>query len=618
MKRISLLMALLLSITLGAAAQTVASSATSVDALADGYYVIRVKSNDNKATASYLYASDSKVYYDALGSEANLAGGSIDTNTSKYMFYITKNSDGTLKISLWNDHNTSWPTISDASNGIWGIGGNKTPGHQDQFTMNSSAASFTAVSNGDAYFLTLTSHYYSSGNKSCTGYVTLNDKQYVGYWDLQKTDDSYKSETNAAQVQFFAVSGTPLTSAVKITYNLQHNGSTLYTEEHSSAFEGISFPDFSTDLNRLYLSAEKPSGTISAADGDKTFNIELSQQELPFTIGNSYYLGTAGDNPVMIYNKSGMAYRNKAQAETLNDIYNDLWTISGNVFDGFQFTNTSAGNLAHSSYCIAGNSVTEAFAGNAVLAFSGAASNTYTWDICRGTNGFMIFPHQNESKNRYWNYNGTQVKFNNDGTGVKEFAFYEPEFTFPMYTVGNASYNSIALPFAAKLAEGESTKMYKGKVNEKQLDLTEVSALPAEAGVVLVGEANASTAKFVAVTSADAIGDNDLVGTTVAISNADLSDKLIFGVADDDANVAGFFAANSTATLNANHAYLLRTNGVKSLAIHFDGTPTNIALPTTTPETDAAAPVYDLSGRRVTSTVKGHLYIKAGRKFIAQ
>lgn len=621
MKRFSLLMALLLSFTLGAVAQNVASTATSVDALTDGYYVIRVKSNDGKATASYLYTTASnKVYYDALGSEKALAGSSIDANTTSYMFYVNKNTDGTLKISLWSDLNISWPTISKAS--LTTIGGaGQTPGRQDKFTMNSSAAALTATASGDAYILSLASHYYKRGNKDCTGYVVLNNNQYVGYYDWQK--NSYDSEDAIAKVQFFAVSGTPLTTPINITYNLKHGTSTLYTETHSSAFAGVSYPDFSTNLNKYYLTAEKPSGTIPA-DGDKSFDIELAQQELPFTTDDAvyYYLGTAGDNPVMISHKSGndIAYRSKAQAESLNDIVKDLWTIRGNVFDGFEFTNISSSNLVKSSNCIAGNAVTELAADAAELSFTGNAAYTKTWDICRGTNGFMIYPHQNESKNRYWSYNGSNVKFNNDNGTVKEFAFYTPEFTFPMYTVGDASYNSIALTFPAQLAKGESTKMYKGKVNGTNLDLTEVSAVPASDGVVLVGPANAETATFVAVKSADAINDNDLVGTTTAIANADLSDKFIFGVADDDATLVGFFSANSEAVLNANHAYILRSTAanVKGLAIHFDGNTTSITLPTTDTEANAAAPVYDLSGRRVTNTIKGHLYIKAGRKFIAE
>lgn len=608
-------MALLLSFTLGAVAQNVASSATTIDALTSGYYVIRAKSNDGKATTSYLYAENNKVFYDAQGSEKSLADSSIDASTSKYMFYVTKNSDGTINISLWNDTNTSWPNISNASLT------NQTPGDQNQFTMNNTKGAFTATANGDAYILSLASHYYKytfggNSNKSCTGYVMLNDKQHVGYYDWK--ENSYKNDAALAQVQFFAVSGTP----VSITYNLQHNSSTLYTETHSPVFAGSSYPDFSTDLNKYYLSAEKPSGTISATDGDKTFNIELAQQELPFTCedGAYYYFGTAGDNPVMFSHESGnnIAYRNKAQAKAYNDILKDLWTIRGNVFDGFEFTNASSTHTVHSSNCIDGNAIDELFANAAEISFSGNLNNTNTWYIRRGTNGFIIYPNKSNETKRNWQYNGEKVKFNDNATTGNEFAFYAPEFSFPMYIVGDDSYNSIALPFAAKLTENETNvKMYKGKVSENVLNITEVGALPASAGVVLVGSANAETAKFVAVKSADEISDNDLVGTTVAIS--DLSDKLIFGVADDDANAVGFFSANSTATLNANHAYILKTNAaVSALSIHIGGKPTGITLPVADKAVSTSAPVYDLSGRRVNSTVKGHLYIQNGRKFIAE
>ncbi len=610
-------MALLLSFTLGAVAQNVASSATSIDALTSGYYVIRAKSNDGKATASYLYAENNKVFYDAQGSEKSLAGNSIDASTSKYMFYVTKNSDGTINISLWNDHNTSWKKIDDAT------ALNYHPGHDvSQINMGSSAATFTATPFSDAYILSLPCNYayFSWGVKyaNCTAYVLLNNDQKVGYYEWSK--DGYDNDAALAQVQFFAVSGTP----VSITYNLQHNGSTLYSETHSPVFAGSNYPDFSTDLNKYYLSAEKPSGTISATDGDKTFNIELAQQELPFTCedGAYYYFGTAGDNPVMFSHESGnnIAYRSKAQAATYNDILKDLWTIRGNVFDGFEFTNVSKNKTVKSSNCIDGITVTEALANTAEISFYGLAANTNTWYIRRGTNGFIIYPNKSNETKRNWQYNGEKVKFNDNANTGNEFAFYAPEFSFPMYTVGDASYNSIALPFAAKLADDETNvKMYKGKVNENVLNITEVDALPASAGVVLVGSANAETAKFVAVKSADEITDNDLVGTTVAISDKDLSDKLIFGVADDDANAVGFFSANSTATLNANHAYILKTNAaVSALSIHIGGKPTGITLPVADKAVSTSAPVYDLSGRRVNSTVKGHLYIQNGRKFIAE
>ncbi len=630
MRKITLILTLLLCFTLGAAAQQVAENATTVDALTSGYYVIKVKSNDEKATASYLYANSKKVYFDAPGSEKTFAGNSIDATEMSYLFYITKNEDGTLNISLWNDQNTYWPNISTAKST------NKTPGRQGNgFGMNKNKGTFTATESDGAYILSLASSYWvtkgflgaNSYAENCTAFVTLNDKNIVGYYDWQQ--DGYENEATIAKVQFYAVSGTPLTTPIAVTYNFKHGDETYFTETHEDYcyYTGTKYPSFSTDLDAYYMTASVPEGTIDSEDAAQSFDIDLSAIKLPFeTSRKYYYLGTAGDSPVMISRKSAdkedMAYRTMAQAENLNDIVMDLWYITGNVFDGFRFVNV--GNepaTAVSSYGIEtnyGDAWPNPYSNSAVLAFEGTEKGTDLWDIKKGENGgFIIYTHSGESYNRYWSYKDGAINFINKDGYEKNFQVYEPEFTFKMNPVGDASYNTIALPFAAEPAEGENTKMYKGKVSDTTLNLTEIDALPANAGAVLIGEQGAETAKFVALMDAYSLDDNDLVGTTEEIANADLSDKLIFGVSDQTGNV-GFYSANSSAKLNANRAYINKTStNMKALAIRIGGEPTGIVLPTENAPA-ANAPVYDLSGRRVNSTIKGHLYIQNGRKFIAE
>ncbi len=605
MRRFTLFLALLLSVTLGAVAQTVASDPTTFDNLKSGYYVIRVSCTGGNATASYLYASDSKVYYDKVGSEKTLTGKKIKESTMKYLFYVKKTKEK-LYISLW-DNSISWPNISTAGITNW------TPGRQDQFTMNSTQGEFTATASDDAYLLSLSSSYYSWGTKSSTAYVVLNSSQKVGYSDEENKDDV------KAHVQFFAVTGTP----GSFTYNMTRGGSTVKSETHT-AFVGQSFPKVSYDYDSYYIKANIPTSKVTADNFGTEIEVPLTEGELPFTTNKYYYLGTAGDSPVMISHSSddAVAYRSLAQADTYNDILKDLWYITGDVFNGFHFVNASSNAAAMSKYGIStvyGSGGANPFSNSAVLQFSGTDSSTELWDIKKGENdGFIVYTHDGESYNRYWSYKDNAINFINKDGYEKNFKVYEPEFTFPMNTVGDASYNSIALPFAAQLAEGETTKMYQGKVNGSVLNVEEVTTgVPANAGVVLIGKKGATTAKFVAVMDASSLDNNDLVGTTVQIANADLSDKLIFGVSDQTGNV-GFFSANSTAVLSANRAYLNKTEAtMKALSIHIGGETTGITLPVTD-TTNASAPVYDLSGRRVTSTVKGHLYIQNGRKFIAE
>ncbi len=618
MKKISLFLTLLFSVVLSAVAQQVASSPTTIDNLTTGYYVLRVSSDNGNATASYLYASNNEVYYDAKGSEKDLAGKTIDESTMSYLFYVT-NTDGKLNISLWSDHGISWPNISSANLG------KPTPGVQDQFIMNSTKGVFTPTASGNAYILSLDSHYYKltiggSSSKDTKGYVVLNSNQNVGY-----NDENNKVEDNVkAKVQFYAVSGTPIT----LTYNFTYGGSTRISEAHN-AFVGQKYPAFNYPLADYYMSAGVPTGTIKA--DETSYTVELSQATLPFETEKYYYLGTAGDNPVMVSNKDSksVTYRSKAQAEVFNDIPNDLWYVTGNVFDGFKFYNVTAGSdkPALSSYDVTVESEgTHIWANQAVLAFekgNATASPSSLWDIKKSANGFLIYTHTDGTKTgeeygRFWSYADNAIKFNNADDAVKEFALYEPEFTFPLVTVAGASYNSVAFPFAAKLADGDKTKMYKGKIVDNVLDAVEVTTgLPAApTGAVLVNDEAAATATFVAVKEVPAIDNSDFIGTTTSVSKDDLSNYLIFG-GDASTGEVGFYSAASD--LKANRAYLPKpTSNTKGLTIHIGGQPTGIILPTEFAPTAADAPIYDLSGRRVTTTVKGHLYIQNGRKFIAE
>ena len=632
MKKISLFLTLLFSVVLSAAAQQVASSPTTIDNLTTGYYVLRVSSDNGNATASYLYSSDKKVYYDAIGFEKKLAGGSIDENTMNYLFYVT-NTDGKLNISLWSDHNLSWPNISEASAGTLGIGKKEHPGDQANFTMNDTKGEFTATLTDGAYALSLKSSYLNNKKAAdCTGYVILRDKNLVGYND-EHSDTWSSTSTAKAKVQFFAVSNEPRTNST-FTYNLSHNGTVLKSETHTVLFSNAAYPAFTTNWSdyfaAYYISVPaSPTGTIKV--NETSYTVELSQDTLPFETDKYYYLGTAGDNPVMVSNKDSksVAYRSKAQAEEYNNIPNDLWYVTGNVFDGFKFYNVTAGSEkpALSSYDVTvEGSGTHIWANQAVLAFekgNATASPSSLWDIKKSTNGFLIYTHTDGTKTgeeygRFWSYADNAIMFNNADDAVKEFALYEPEFTFPLVTVAGASYNSVAFPFAAKLADGDKTKMYKGKIVDNVLDAVEVTTgLPAApTGAVLVNDEAATTATFVAVKEVPAIDNSDFIGTTTSVSVADLSNYLIFG-GDASTGEVGFYSAASD--LKANRAYLPKpTSNTKGLTIHIGGQPTGIILPTEFAPTATNAPIYDLSGRRVTTTVKGHLYIQNGRKFIAE
>ena len=170
--------------------------------------------------------------------------------------------------------------------------------------------------------------------------------------------------------------------------------------------------------------------------------------------------------------------------------------------------------------------------------------------------------------------------------------------------------------FAAKAPEGVTA--YAGTINGSNVQLTEYAngVIPANKGVLLMSNTK-TTATFTLADESDVTTQgNDLTGvlTTTELSSVTNHDQVrIFSKKNE---VAGFYAPNSNiTTLAANKAYIIAPAGTQALTLNFGGGDvTNINTIVNTTE-DANAPIYDLTGRRVTKAFKG-IYIKNGKKFI--
>ena len=88
------------------------------------------------------------------------------------------------------------------------------------------------------------------------------------------------------------------------------------------------------------------------------------------------------------------------------------------------------------------------------------------------------------------------------------------------------------------------------------------------------------------------------------------------------ANTAGFYTPGVTTKIPANRAYIEMPSASETqamLPIRFDdGTLTWIDASILTGEQTDNAAIYDLSGRRIMQPQRGQLYIRGGKKFIAQ
>ena len=416
----------------------------------------------------------------------------------------------------------------------------------------------------------------------------------------------------------------------ELTYNYVFDGEVRTSvkvnavdgEEYPTPTTAISLPDF------IAAPTLKPEGIYH--DGAATsYDLQLAST-LPFTLSTDanrvyYYLaaGAGTEGRTMLYaNGKELKLRAEAQADNLTAMRNDLWYVTGNPYDGLQFHNVGSGTTAMSK--IALSDQTE-------LGVSpGVGGGHDTWNVYKiSDNAFGLYSYNNwwiGSGNVAWKLNGSKVSFEkidaNAPNTSDAFAFQAIEATYvlPLHDseADNAAFATTCAPFNFAIV-GDDVKAYAGKLSAdgKELDMKEIEGnVPANQGVILKAAMGVSEVTVKVVNTADAI-DNDLKGTNDEMT--DLSQVYVFG-RDKVTRHVGFYTAAGDAPLPANRAYLDKPaqEAVNAVAMNFgDGTVTNINTAISAHDADNA-PIYDLSGRRVQRTVKGGLYIKGGRKFMAQ
>lgn len=626
MRRFTVILMCAVCAVMNVAAQTVASSPTAVSALKSGYYVLKLKSDKTDASGSFVYRKGSNVMFDAKGAAHDLTGKAVDDVS--YVFYVADNG-GQLTIKAFDKKDCFWPAIPAPKNNDKEC----NPGQQSKIALAASGQSFTAVASADgwSYLKTSAAKCVKTGRtwlryktENVYVYVVANNGNVLGYWDTGA------SASNNAQFQFYAVDDMyDAADVVSFNYEFCWKGEVKKSQAVSSAIAGRAFPK-AAGLPE-YVEAPLPTRKVEAGDDGQTFKIDCVST-LPFQLSTDeapvyYYLENV--QGTRLYYKKGnvlensLVFRAAEQADELNNVRNDLFYVKGNAFDGYQFTSVGAGNNLHSAAVMSSKTS---------LSFSGALSNTSTWEIFRTEGGFAVCPVVGSSsvkgkltaannKEFAWRLddNAKGIGFKNYAADDKGFAFrmVEPTFEVELYDVpGQGTFNSTALPFDFTIAEDYDgdAKLYKGTVEGKELMLSEVGSVPANAGVVLMGT-NSEQIKLVATAGVETLGNNDLIGTTSEIAVGQLDDKLIFGVSNET-GLVGFFSTDGSASLPANRAYLNKVEGLMAVMINHGGNTT--AIGNVQNNLPANAPVYDLSGRRVTKMVKGGLYLQNGRKFIAQ
>lgn len=613
-KKLATLVAMLACCVFGALAQRVAT--TPVTDVQTGDYLLLVHSDKTAADGSWAYINTSNknsVSTDdaSLGTTA-YAGSKIEN--SAYIWHVEKQSDGKITIQSVAQK-TYWPTAK---------GYDKKDYYPAHITTGSSANAnaFELIALSDGFALKTTTTKKSlllwEKDATLTAYVVNNTDSQIGYYGGYD-DSKIESKNEIARVEFY-----PLQAFTELTYNYVFDGEVRTSvkvnavdgEEYPTPTTAISLPDF------IAAPTLKPEGIYH--DGAATsYNLQLAST-LPFTLSTDanrvyYYLaaGAGTEGRTMLYaNGKDLKLRAEAQADNLTAMRNDLWYVTGNPYDGLKFHNVGSGTTAVSS--IALSTATE-------LELLGIGNDT--WKIYKiSDKSFGLYAKDWKKTNVAWKLNGSKVSFEkidaNAPNTSDAFAFQAIEATYvlPLHDskVDNAAFATTCAPFNFAIV-GDDVKAYAGKLSAdgKELDMKEIEGnVPANQGVILKAAMDVRKVTVKVVNTADAI-DNDLKGTNDEMT--DLSQVYVFG-RDKVTRHVGFYTAAGDDPLPANRAYLNKPaqEAVNAVAMNFgNGMVTNINTAISAQSADNA-PIYDLSGRRVQRTVKGSLYIKGGRKFMAQ
>lgn len=587
MKKVFTLFLLLLCVATGWAGV----DPTPTTDIESGTYVIKAFSDKNE-NGGYVFLNNSNATADANTNTKNFEGHVtplIDTYKT-YLWTVTKNTDGSITITSYSDATKSFPA---------------NPSNTQAFTLGNTAGSYTLQSAGESYpncfYLKIGSHYvYANGSSG--------QNNNLGYWNA--------SGTPAVKACFYKAT---IDESVSVTYNYTHNGKTIKTV--TGQWEaGFAYPKLLEIPD--YVTSTLPEGTVP--NEDVTKEIPVTWDDMPFKENQWYFvkLGCVGNA------SDGYLYDNATRIDmgvTTKDLSttNYLWKFEGDPLNGYTLINANGHKL-----------VTPTVSGDGGTTFAYAASTAPTngfdtWVAYKSTNNDVINNkgfHLAVKDHAAWKLNSRNVtntqkalSFWTGGADQGSGIFVDaalPEIT--LNTLNNKNYATYYLPFAAKAPEGVTA--YAGTINNGNVQLTEYAngVIPANKGVVLVSDTKTTATFTLADASEVKEQTNELTGvlTDTELNNVDNAGQVrIFSKKD---NVAGFYKPNSgITTLAANKAYIMAPTNEGALVLNFAGGEVTGINQATINATEANAPIYDLTGRRVAKAVKG-IYVKNGKKFIVK
>ncbi|RRD80277.1 hypothetical protein EII14_02925 [Alloprevotella sp. OH1205_COT-284] len=199
------------------------------------------------------------------------------------------------------------------------------------------------------------------------------------------------------------------------------------------------------------------------------------------------------------------------------------------------------------------------------------------------------------------------------------------EVTEIQVPLGSAGVASFVIPATVKMTVSSGTKAYKvTQTGSGTATLTSLDGVigneNSEVAIVLKGTPDTNATLTVSATNVQGAADisgNMLIGSVAASATTNKTAEGDYGLKVSGSE-AYFAKTNADIPFRPFRAVLRTTTaqGVSAFSLNFGED--NVTAIETVDTTTQDAPIFDLSGRRVTKTVKGGVYIKNGQKIVQQ
>ncbi|MBO7294379.1 MAG: discoidin domain-containing protein, partial [Bacteroidaceae bacterium] len=179
---------------------------------------------------------------------------------------------------------------------------------------------------------------------------------------------------------------------------------------------------------------------------------------------------------------------------------------------------------------------------------------------------------------------------------------------------------TFSAPYATVIPEGVTAYYAEQDYDRGTVSLTpikDVAALPANQGVILIGEVGVNSVMLLPATDETQADLSENKFSNSAPGSVEMEDDdYILAMGDQG---SGFYHATPGSTLKQGKAFfrILDPSAPLSFVLRFGGNITDIDAITTGTTSDNEL-IYDIYGRRVTEVKKGNIYIKNGKKFFVK